>query len=474
MTGDFGRPPTGEAIAENMALWLAEAAKKQDPETIRVPWRGQFLQLHVVSVPVNQLFLNPNTHRVRAQRSSDSARDAALSKNPWGDEGQLYLRDLLRAKPADPSQDDPEYLELLDELKRHGQQVPGIVTRWGVLVDANTRCVALRENGEQYIRVGVLPESANWSDINEIELQIQLRKDKRRDYPYINRLISIEEQLQANMTEHDVAAAWNMAEKSLKADRWAYNQILEAIERSTTSDGFRLNLLHFNDQQESFREFYRHYSGLAKTDPDGAEQMRQTRLASLVLGLPKTSLRYVSGDFYDRYLSRQLPDELSPQPQASAPILIPGLEDAGAMVDPHTEGVAAARALTDTLLRARAQAALSKLPSEASAAELLLKKADDAFRKSAKLAGNDVTLAKKQTAVPDRIVEASDYINQGSDEFAKSRANRTLDADALDSALLELRSSMERLAKQAARAFEEPGQGVEWLLNAVQSPVEHG
>lgn len=453
-----------------MAQWVDEVLKGPTPETIRVPWRGGYIQLPVVSVPVNQLYLNPNTHRIRAQRSSDAARDLALDQHPWGDEGQSYLSHLLRAKPADPNETDPEYTELVDELRRHGQQVPGIVTRTGVLVDANTRCVALRELGEKYIRVGVLPESASWDDINTIELQVQLRKDKRREYPYINRLISIEEQLQAGMTERDVASDWNIAEKSLKADRWAYGLILEAIERSTTDDGVRLTLLNFNDQQESLREFYRHYAGLAGTNPDAAEQLREARLASLILGLPKTSLRFVQGDFYTRYLERHLPGDLKPEPAAPASFQIPGLGDVGLVSSSGDDGARSAKALTDVLLQARAQAAAGVDAQKVGRSARLLADADEVFRRAAKLAGQDVTLLKKQTAVPDRIVEASDYISQGSDEFAKSRAERTLDADAFDSALLELRTAMERLAKQAARAFSDPGEGVAWLLNAMRPP----
>lgn len=471
MTQNFGTPPTGATVAQNMAQWVEEVRNSPTQETIRVPWRGSYIQLPVVSVPVSQLYLNPNTHRIRAQRSSDAARDAALEQHPWGDDGQLYLSHLLRAKPTEPNETDPEYNELVDELRRHGQQVPGIVTRAGVLVDANTRCVALRELGEQYIRVGALPETANWDDINTIELQIQLRKDKRRDYPYINRLISIEEQLQAGMTERDVGADWNIAEKSLKADRWAYGLILEAIERSTTDDGARLTLLHFNDQQESLREFHRHYTGLAGTNPDAAEQLREARLAALVLGLPKTSLRFVQGDFYTRYLERQLPSELKPEPSALASFQIPGLPDADPVSSSGDDGARRAKELTDLLLRARAQITAGTDPHKAGRSVRLVDDADEAFRRAAKLAGQDVTLLKKQTAVPDRIIDASDYISQGSDEFAKSRAERTLDADAFDSALLELRTAMERLARQAARAFSDPGEGVAWLLNSVR-PTE--
>lgn len=469
---DFGVPPTGATVAANLALWVEEAKRGPDAETMRVPWRGGWDVLTVVSVPVNQLYLNPNTHRIRAQRSSNPARDDVLGQHPWSDEGQLYLRDLLRSKPTEPGVDDPEYIELVEELKRHGQRDPGIVTRNGVLVDANTRCVALREMGATHIRVGVLKESANWDDINGIELQIQLRKDTRRIYPYINRLISTEEQLALGMSERDVAHDWNIAEKSLKADMWAYGVIREAIDRSE-SDGARLSLLDFNDQQESFREFYRAYQALLATDPDGAEQMREARLASLILGLPKTSLRAVGGEFYTRYLERQLSAELKPTLSAPSAVEIPGLPGLSSVAPTSSDGARSAKALTQRLLQARAQvAAPETTPAIKAAASKVIDEANQAFRRAARHAGQDETYAKKQTAVPDRVIEASDVLNQGTSEFAKSKTERTLDDDAFDSAVLELKSSIEGLAKLAARAYENPGEGVAWLLAAARARVE--
>ena len=467
MSENFGDPPMGGEIAATVAKRLEEVRKNQDPETVRISWRGEPKDIHVISMPVAQLYLNPNTHRIRAQRSIDASRDAVLGEKPWGEAGQLYLSDLLKAKPTDPTQTDPDYVELKKELERDGQLAPGVITQNGILVDANTRCVALRDLGEEYIRVGVLPADADWSDINAIELRIQLRKDKRRDYPYINRLISIEEQLAAGVTEKDVAHDWNLAEKSLKADRWAYQLMCEAIDRSVTPEGNRLTLLQFNDQQESLREFYRHYTTLAATDPDAGEQLKETRLASLLLGLPKTSLRYVEGDFYTRFLSSRLPEELRPEVPAPIADPIPGL-GSDVIVADGDEPTRAARALTDVLLKAQAQVHAGGNPTRVKESADLIRQADDVFRTAAKLAGQDITLRRKQTAVPDRIVEAADYLTQGSDEFAKSKAERTLDTDAFDSALLELKTSMERLAKQAGRAFPDPGEGVEWLLNAVR------
>lgn len=467
----LGDPPMGTDIATTVEKRLVEVRKSNTRETIRVPWRGDHIDLDVISMPVAQLYLNPNTHRIRAQRSIDAARDEVLGANPWSEDGQMFLRDLLRAKPSDPNQIDPDFLELKEELKRDHQLVPGVITPTGVIVDANTRCVALRELSVADIRVGVLPGDTDWNDVNAIELRIQLRKDKKRDYPYINRLISIEEQLAAGISEKEVARAWNLAEKSLKADRWAYQLILEAVDRSKTSSGMRLTELQFNDQQESLREFHRHFVALDAVDPDAAEQMKETRLASLLLGLPKTSLRYVEGDFYSRFLESRLPEDLRVEAVPVDTTPIPGL-GTSVIVEGPQESSRAARALTDMLLKARAEVYAGSDPNNVRQSADLLSKADVIFRAAARLAGQDISLRKKQTAVPDRITEAADYVTQASDEFAKSRTERTLDTDAFDSALLELRTSMERLAKQAVRAFDEPGQGVEWLIAAVEPDGE--
>lgn len=449
MSGSYGWPPASDEIAEIIEKRLADLKGQENPETVPLSFRGSPTNLPVVSMPVAQLYLNPNTHRVRAQRSVDAIRDSRLDEAPWSDESQAYLEELLKAKPSDPSQPDPEYAELLDELRRDGQLAAGVVTRTGVLVDANTRCVALKELGVTDIRVGVLPSSADWRDINQVELRIQLRRDKRRDYPYINRLISVEEQIQAGVREEDVAHEWNLRPLSLKADRWSFQLIKDAVERSATADGAKLTLLQFNDQQESFRELYRHYTALAVSDTDAAEQLKEARLAAILLGLPKTSLRFVEGDFYSDYISDRLPEELKPEIPGAASVNIPGLPSNIVIADRNTHA-RAAKALTDRLLKARANM-IGDDPTKAAEAAKMFGEADDVFRKAARRAGQDNTLQRKRSAVPDQISEAADCLVQGAREFARSKAERTLQVDVLDEALLTLRDSLEQLARQAAR-----------------------
>ncbi|GAA3056163.1 hypothetical protein GCM10020000_43140 [Streptomyces olivoverticillatus] len=63
-----------------------------------IDWNGQPLHVEVIDLPLNGLYYNPGTHRIRAQRSHDAARERALVKDPWSAESQDYLRFLLQAE----------------------------------------------------------------------------------------------------------------------------------------------------------------------------------------------------------------------------------------------------------------------------------------------------------------------------------------------------------------------------------------
>jgi hypothetical protein len=469
MAADFGLPPEGETIKALVQERLKQAVA-EDGAKVTVDWRdaGQ-RHLYVIAMPVNMLYFNPDTHRVRAQRTLDPERNRILNERPWSEEGQEYLRYLLTRDPKDPGKTDPEYAALLDELDEFGQRDPGIISPDGVLVDGNTRCAALRELGREHIRVGVLPDDTSRHDINAVELSLQLRRDKRRDYSYINRLIAVEEQLAAGRKQEDVAKAFNIKLPTLQRDRWVFELIREAIDRSGTGGGASLRLVDFEDHQEKLRELARDYATLAAADPDGAERLKESRLAMVVLNLPKTTLRLAEPDFYQRYLESRLPDSLRPDSEQSHdPVGIPGLDDV--VIPDDTDSVKAVRGLTDKLLKADAvRRAPGKFSStEVSAANAVFTAAKEVFDTATALAGKDAQLRKRQTAVPVRVTDAAEFIDQCAAEFAEAKAKRALDEDAFDDALITLRESLARLAKQAGRTFTSPGDGVDWLLRATK------
>ncbi|GAB3655753.1 ParB N-terminal domain-containing protein [Glycomyces tarimensis] len=468
MRAELGRPAQGDKIRA-IAEERQKQAKQEDGAKITVPWRGgEEKHLYVIAVPVNLLYFNPDTHRVRAQRTLDPKRDAVLDADPWGEEAQDYLHHLLRCKPSDPDKVDPDYLALKEELEAFDQREPGIITPDGVLVDGNTRCAALKDLGKEYIRVGVLPEDTSHDDVNNVELRIQLRRDKRREYSYINQLMAIEDELKKGRKEDDVAKDFNIKVKTLQLDRQVYKMIVDVIERSETPDGGSLRLIDFEDHQEKLRELQRDYSKLAKSNPDEAEQLKESRLAALFLSFPKTSMRLVEPDFYDRYLAHSLPEDLRPADEPAEGVAIPGLD--GVQVLGDSSQVKKVRSLTDQVLRdLAATKSPGAEPGAVNGARERMAKANEVFATAAKLAGQNEQLRKRQVAVPDRIADAADYIRQCEAEFAEAKAKGVLDEDAFDDALIVLRDQLSRLAKHAARAFDTPGDGVEWLLDSARN-----
>nr|WP_055507939.1 ParB/RepB/Spo0J family partition protein [Nonomuraea pusilla] len=463
----FGVPPEGERIRTLVEERLKQAMS-EDGAKVTVDWRGEQKHLYVIAMPVDMLYFNPDTHRIRAQRTLDPERNRVLEEAPWSEAAQSYLHDLLRQKASDPNQTDPDYTTLMDELDDFGQREPGIISPDGIIVDGNTRCAALRDLGVKDIRVGVLPADTSRRDINAVELALQLRRDKRRDYSYINRLIAIEEELASGRREEDVARDFNIKVKTLRQDRWVYQMINEAIDRSRTSGGAQLRLIDFEEHQEKLRELQRDFAKKAATDPEAAEQLKESRLAMVVLNYPKTSLRLAEEDFHSRYLDERLPAELRPAVETSSVVAIPGLP--GVAVPDATAAVKTARALTDQLLQAEAaRVAGDKVkPQEQAEADRLIRSARKTFDAAVKLAGQNAQLEKRKIAVQERLTDAADYIKQCAAEFAEAKAKRALDEDAFDDALLELRDSLARLAKQAGRTFSSPGDGVEWLLAATR------
>ncbi|NBE53318.1 ParB/RepB/Spo0J family partition protein [Streptomyces boluensis] len=466
MAVNFGVPPLGETIRSLVEERLKAAMSEQGAK-ITVEWRGEQKHLHVISMPVDMLYFNPDTHRIRAQRTLEPERNRILEEEPWGEGAQNYLFDLLRRDPANPNQTDSDYTALQDELDDFGQKEPGIMSPLGIIVDGNTRCAALRELGVKDIRVGVLPEDTSRRDINSVELALQLRKDKRRDYSYINRLIAIEDELSSGRREEDVARDFNIKTTTLQQDRWVFQLIDDAIDRSSTEHGAALRLVDFEDHQEKLRELQRDFTKLAKTDTEAAEQLKESRLAMVVLNYPKTSVRLAESDFHARYLDERLPDDLRPASQESAALEIPGLP--GVVVEDASAAVKTTRALTDALLQAKAVTVTKQLGEPGVAeADNTIKTARKTFDVAVKLAGANVELRKRQIAVPERLTDAADYVNQCVKEFADAKAKRALDEDAFDDALLTLRTSLSHLAKQARRTFSSPGDGVAWLLDATR------
>lgn len=465
--GDFGRPPLAAENRDLVEERLKEAAAGTGlQETLTIEWRLKPQVVQVIDMPVESLYYNPGTHRIRAQRSFDPQQDLRLDEDPWSEESQGYLDYLLKAEPADPSKRDKDFDELKESLADFRQNEPGLITPDGILVNGNTRAAALRELGVSHIRVGVLPDSYTWADVNQVELSLQLRHDTRRPYSYINRILTIDEQVSSGRPLKEVAREFRIRESTAQQDLWVLSCLQDLRDRSATGES-QLRLLDFEDAQEKLREVHRAFSKESKADPAKAELLKENRLAAIVMDFSKTDVRLIESDFRERYLEHRLPDGLKAAPAAAPGRVIPGINRA---VRAEVPKVAAARAFTDLVLRAKAVIRAGEKASweQSEAAAKVLEQAHRAVEGALEPAGKDARVRKRKQAAPDRLYDASQDIEQCITDMVLARASRSLDEEALDEAVLKLKATLGKLALTAAQSIEVPGDGVAWLLDAVR------
>lgn len=469
MMRELPAPPRAAEFSELISKKVEEVRTAGGTrETVTVDWNGQQAHVEVIDLPLNSLYYNPSTHRVRAQRSHDPERDAALEKDPWSAESQDYLQFLLKASPANPNLRDKDFDTLKDSLREFGQNDPGLVTRHGVLVNGNTRAAALRELGEQSMRVGVLPESVTWADINAVELALQLRKDHRRDYSYINRLLAMEEQAALGRTPEQIAKDFRIQVRTYHQERWILSTIRELNERSRTGGGNGLRLVDWEGAQERLKELHRLYLKLETVDRDQAEILKELRLAAILLNFSKTDVRHIDEDFLKAGFDEQLPkgNGDAAQPQT---VSVPGL---GLDVPAASSAVAEARAMNDELLRAAA-VVRSNTPAigdaQKASAQEVWDRAEKAFDKAIEAAGRSARLRKRKQLAPARLADACAAIDQCVSDLVQARTSRSLDEEQFDEAVVKLRASLLKLAQQAGRGLPQPGEGVAWLLEAVSA-----
>ncbi|GAB2775795.1 hypothetical protein [Streptomyces daliensis] len=459
-------PPNAEQFSELVKLRLEEVSKSSGPrESVTVDRNGTPLHVEVIEVPLVDLYFNPNTHRIRAQCSHDPEQERELKQFPWGKDGQSYLFHLLQADPANPTKRDPDFDVLKDDLRKHGQNDPGLITHQGILVNGNTRAAALRELGIQSMRVGVLPSSFTWADVSAVELALQLRKDHRRDYSYINRLLAMEEQAGLGRVPDAIAKDFRIQVKTYEMERWILQVIRDQIARSASADA-SLRLVDFEDAQEKLKELGRDFMNLAAVDPDQAEILKENRIAAIMLKFSKTDVRNIKEGFLDSYLSDVLPDGIAPEitENHESEVVIPGL---GAAAPSASPGVTVAQEISRNVSRVMACISSSGVnEEEKEKAEAVRVEVRDAFDKAIDRAGRDFRLRQRKQMAPARLMDACAAIDLCVDELVKARGSRSLDEAAFDEAVVKLRESMQQLARQAGRGKQYPGEGVSWLLEA--------
>lgn len=282
-------------------------------EVVRLPGTGGEPRLcQVIVIGVDEVLLNHRSHRVRAQLEDDPEW-TELSKDPHSEAAQKVIeRHVAGARSVE------DFAALKDSLQREGQTDPGVMTHKGVLVNANTRVVALREledPAKRYIRVAVLPETVHPDELALLELRLQMQKELKVDYSLTNELLFIEElSTNRHMTDAQIARELriypenaNKGENEVRV-RLRLLDLIRQLQRIPNSP---LPLTFFDDLgYEQLRDLHRSYQALVEHDPDQARRHLESFLLSVSVGVtPVHQIRRIDPDFMPDYMLPQLEED---------------------------------------------------------------------------------------------------------------------------------------------------------------------
>ncbi len=313
-------------------IHTALEALPRNHETFRVRWRGGVERMPVIKIGLDSVVYNPRSHRIKSQLESEQAIAAAVATDPDSEDAQAGIRSLLRATRG--------YERLKENLRSEGQREPGIITRSGRLINANTRAAALEELGEDYIEVAVLPLDATLGEIDDLELDLQVAQDYKQEYSFTNELLFVDDLIsEHNRGEREVAERlrWITSSKqsAVRAgiDRVRQSvRMLALIRAIQQASGGRVRLTDFDDAAQTLQEFDGDYESLRTKDPVAADRMKQARILGLLVNLGYERQREVDASWVETYLAdalveNELLQELV-EPLAGAETADPEEEDA--------------------------------------------------------------------------------------------------------------------------------------------------
>lgn len=284
---------------------IEERLEAHDPakhEFLSLPWRDDNERFPVISLELGATVLSPHSHRIRAQLESDP-RAEIVRTDPFSDEAQDVIADILR-------ETGENFEDLKQNLADDGQLQFGVVTRAGILVNANRRAVALDDIGKAYIEVAVLPPDTTMAEINDLELTLQMQRDFWEEYTFTNRLLFVDELINVqNRSADDVARALNPAvsrdEKTMKRGREQVEQdtrVLVMLRDIQERSGDKIPLTSFDDQEVALEELERKAHETGKENPAAAAELLQVRLLGVLAGVPYRRLRFLDGEVLEDYV----------------------------------------------------------------------------------------------------------------------------------------------------------------------------
>ena len=343
------------------------AALPPEHETIRVPWKGGQIHASVIRIELRSLVLNASSHRIKAQLESDIEASKLIALDPFSDESHAAISRILRSTLG--------FEALKASLSDEGQRDPGIITHSGLLVNANTRAVALEDLGIEYIDVAVLPTDTTIGQLYDIELELQVARDFRQEYTFTNELLFVDDLIiSQNRDEMEVAKRlqWTIPGRPKSTTSGIekmrrYVRHLNLIREVQQMSGGRIPLTDFDNTEQALQEFDSEFERLRDSRPVQALQLKQARILALLVDLGYDKMRQIDASWVEAFLPEALDENdlfgplvgpiLKASEAANSDGSLDELGDLGDFLEETPEDVSACHVIVDFLVTVLSQSA---------------------------------------------------------------------------------------------------------------------
>ena len=276
---------------------LAEHKASNQVATYAITLRGSKVYLPVVKVNPKLLLLNHKNNRLSGQLK-DHPQRSQVEAEPESSNSQALLHSLLSATA--------KFNELSQQLKAMGQQEPGLITQDGLLVNGNTRVVALRELNIDYVEVAVLTSNITDTDVLDMEMSLQVTDLVHQDYTFTNELLLMRRFLDAGNTPLALAKKMAWITRGV-AKVHAHMRLLAYIEEVRALSPIPYS--EFDTKKQHLKDLDDEYMKLKEQgDIDKAEKLKWARMTMIFLQLNKDQVRAISPDFIENNLLPRLSD----------------------------------------------------------------------------------------------------------------------------------------------------------------------
>lgn len=201
---------------------VAAAEKSKTRSTYTVPFR-RGMDLVVIEVKADFPLYRIQSGRTRRAQAAYLAKHK-LPKDFWADPEDERVQKAQHEILTEMIQER----DLAQDLSERGQQEAIILTYDGYVVNGNRRTAALRNAEVEYLKAVVLPEDAEKEEIYDLEVELQMARDTKSPYDWVNELLTIKYGLEElNLSEAHLAKRMRLGEPEQVRERYERLSVLD-------------------------------------------------------------------------------------------------------------------------------------------------------------------------------------------------------------------------------------------------------